>query len=1086
MKLIVFARRFFHTEAAYEVMEELIPYFYPHTLGTALVSQSLLIMFLPTECVPTIPASATSFTLPPDTPTFYWLPTIFSVWKTMAHVSLWDSQFLDLLGRLTESQVHCPQLTVYTRSDIQYVFSVALRLLDLPVGSGNATSIKPSGAKSSGEIMDLVQRYRKDRFEAFAKFVVNTIFPESSAPSTNGEFSLTQLSNLLQAIESFYHPSNSGRWSIHLSNMIRYLSQEFLRRLRREAKLGDQIPQHLKLTDEIKTQFVDMLKPVAYLSMFGKDPYTVMNAQLTLKNLCYLAPELVVPGLLERIYPSLTTLTETHRTMSSIGTLSQVITPMLTKYYPQGPQHLLPLLNTCLPGIDINDPNKTFSTLVFFANTFMVVPIWDVMGMSERDNMSIQDTDDENTLVLSMTEFGNWVVAFLERVFALFENLPEEHANMANDSTMETNLIEVVLNTCEILFTQSSPEILKIASNRLFNFVKSTVLPNASKYVAFLVASITSNNPEALVSSFFPLCIERIREEISYGAGSKVGESVSIPSDGTLHWYMNIAYHLMMQTGTASLKYRVEILELLKLCMEKLRSKMGVKLLGKMIKNVLKSLTTIYPLETRSICPRQWNDKKFMAQHYKHWSDRADIHNLEIQWHIPSEEEISFALEIIDLVTKPSLERLKELMKTDTNGNTNANASKDVAQEFWRLLKVLKASVSGMVTLGLEVELNVNAAKDVFSEEDTLDDKMDLDSDIVREADVVGDDGDDDDDMDDDGSGLNLAGGMTALRSKRFLATGHLCLDASDPRTSTMRALKLDIAQLLHQLMTHFTTYRSTEVEGMKVMIKAIRIFMTNRGIERSDYDSIARGYKFSKSMMKTVEDKRYPRHMLVRRAWIHHELRMKMNSGHIRCLPVHKDLISDLIQYSFYHFTEIRKISQSVLTKVARCFSVTKYQVIPTILDTLQRFQEGKEKDPDRMKGALFLLSSKTFLNVVLRDWKFISPFLKTMALAQHEEKPSVQEVIRKVYIEYFLAYVEVSLGFRVPEHLAEIALRIGEGNVRATDVSVVKRAEMVQKKVSRNREIYHETVSYSLHLSLLFFWPTLLILFFFRIYIG
>lgn len=62
----------------------------------------------------------------------------------------------------------------------------------------------------------------------FAKFIVYTIFPSDGLPTE--ETSLGHLMNLIQATESFYHPSNFGRWTFPMVRFLQSLGYEFLRR----------------------------------------------------------------------------------------------------------------------------------------------------------------------------------------------------------------------------------------------------------------------------------------------------------------------------------------------------------------------------------------------------------------------------------------------------------------------------------------------------------------------------------------------------------------------------------------------------------------------------------------------------------------------------------------------------------------------------------------------------------------------------------------------------------------------------------------------------------------------------------------
>ena len=62
-----------------------------------------------------------------------------------------------------------------------------------------------------------------------------------------------------------------------------------------------------------------------------------------------------------RMYPAMETLIEPHRLIACIICVVSAARPMLSarKYYPDGPNHILPLLQLALPGIDPNDFKKT-------------------------------------------------------------------------------------------------------------------------------------------------------------------------------------------------------------------------------------------------------------------------------------------------------------------------------------------------------------------------------------------------------------------------------------------------------------------------------------------------------------------------------------------------------------------------------------------------------------------------------------------------------------------------------------------------------------------------------------------------------
>ena len=77
-------------------------------------------------------------------------------------------------------------------------------------------------------------------------------------------------------------------------------------------------------------------------------------AQGALRSLALLEPGLVMPMLLERAYGGLEVVNETHRTTAVLSLLSGIALPLVSeKVWQGGQKHLVPLLDLCLPGIDL-------------------------------------------------------------------------------------------------------------------------------------------------------------------------------------------------------------------------------------------------------------------------------------------------------------------------------------------------------------------------------------------------------------------------------------------------------------------------------------------------------------------------------------------------------------------------------------------------------------------------------------------------------------------------------------------------------------------------------------------------------------
>src|ERR1700723_3813492 len=83
--------------------------------------------------------------------------------------------------------------------------------------------------------------------------------------------------------------------------------------------------------------------------------------------------------LIFRLFSSIDSVTEPHRFTSILNCLTRIAPQIVrqTPCYSQGQTYVLPLLMSVLPGIDLNDFEKTSVTLEFLETIFMLIPCVD-------------------------------------------------------------------------------------------------------------------------------------------------------------------------------------------------------------------------------------------------------------------------------------------------------------------------------------------------------------------------------------------------------------------------------------------------------------------------------------------------------------------------------------------------------------------------------------------------------------------------------------------------------------------------------------------------------------------------------------
>lgn len=152
-RLAEYAQHYFEPSATQEILDEVLPKFSLHFVSDALTAQAYLIYFLPTttrkHSITHAPLDAVS--LPPNT----YLPTLFSLWTLLTASPTYDMQFADFMARVAEANIADPttvEVGIFTQSQIKFMYTVTLRMMNLPVGSQGREGGGNSGSTGVGSL----------------------------------------------------------------------------------------------------------------------------------------------------------------------------------------------------------------------------------------------------------------------------------------------------------------------------------------------------------------------------------------------------------------------------------------------------------------------------------------------------------------------------------------------------------------------------------------------------------------------------------------------------------------------------------------------------------------------------------------------------------------------------------------------------------------------------------------------------------------------------------------------------------------------------------------------------------------------
>ncbi|KDQ54780.1 hypothetical protein JAAARDRAFT_134622 [Jaapia argillacea MUCL 33604] len=950
----------------------------------------------------------TSF-LPPTHPHLY-LPALFSLWEAF-NSSVMDDRLLELAGDLAEEHVvgkvglageeggaEWKYVGIWTENQWTFLAGKALGSMNVPVGATRGTSTTGGHADAMADRQSLRIKKAINRYSALAKMLVYSmsldgpVREEISTPNARsretrlpaqqngylaGSRALDSLDKLITSTESFFHPSNSGTWTLCLTNFIHRLTTEFTKRWKEEELPSCKTPVTHRLTPSIRRAFVTTLRTPALLAMFSKDPISMSYAQGALRGMAMLDATLIMPELLDRAYSGLEVVNETHRTTAVLSLLSGVTLPLVSeKVWLGGQKHLVPLLELCIPGIDLNDHIKTVCATMFIVSAVQHIkigdlsiqqtglsfstdaPAEDMMNIDEQSGLPngvegnglVLSREDERALVRDSTaSFADWVTSLFRRVLALYENLPEEGGKKGTTGgKQEESVLKSIKSMMDVVCLHLSDPLFDLVLKLMFDYGTSNAKSNSVRAFGQLIACLARVKPDQTIDRFLPHCVRQIQEELKHGASSIMTTSThtAVASDTTLHWNLSILRGCLGYGGAALLKHKDTVKELIILLVDKTKSERGYSSVGRLITRILHTLGGVYPLNSRFINTEEWDDPMFNRDHNTQWGRLYEACDLTEHLSVPTEPEIAFILDILGTVGAPALKNIEELLESSGKWD---NVSRN---RFCRYMNVVRSIWSGLPTLFQEGPKQV------------------VNPCINEETEVE-----------------------SLLVTPLIVKAGFTLTDPRDPRYQKVVEHRSQFGRTVH--LAAITLRKQLEgedhIDAVISVAKAIDVFLLEYGMTRGSFDSLQNNYSSARELNRVwSKQKENSRLVWLKRAQVYHTGRVYMHALHRGRSDLDDKLLSDLVELSLSPYTRVRRHSQAILHNVCGYYVRSTRMTLPALFDALV-----KGTDPDRMKGALYLLWNKGTAAYALADQTYHGRYLLSLLECQHQEKPSVQKLV-------------------------------------------------------------------------------------------
>ena len=349
------------------------------------------------------------------------------------------------------------------------------------------------------------------------------------------------------------------------------------------------------------------------------------------------------------------TVMESHQTSASLTCLATVAQPLFSSsIYPQGAQHIIPLMQLTLPGVDPNDAVKTQATLQFYSALLSTIPLSDCSS-ADPDKYSEQEMD----VFTSTAYIEEWVLALVDKCLLLFESQVEGSVSKFD---MEGGISRFIVYIALSLFNQMSDAIYALALDKILKYVSTHLVIQSAKSIGLMCNSAVRSRPEIALKQFFAYFTPRI---IALTQSQSLIDDDSADeqhTDHELEWAMHIISRVVRRTGTSLLEHSTEIISILSAIFT-LSSTKVQELGSKFLRHVLRSLTENYTSNTKFLPQSVYN--KYASTPERLFEQRGAFFgpwdDIEMEWHVPSQKEADFAEHLLTLFFSPAVEWLKKL-----------------------------------------------------------------------------------------------------------------------------------------------------------------------------------------------------------------------------------------------------------------------------------------------------------------------------------------------------------------------------------------------------------------------------------------
>ncbi|GAB0097686.1 proteasome activator complex subunit 4A-like [Sergentomyia squamirostris] len=901
-----------------------------------------------------------------------WLDDFMKLWN-MYHNPSWNVDIMNLIASTASHNIGIIDWEPY----LPVMFTRILRSVDLPVVYKNIGSSRNQNLWAASVSM----------------WIVSILGPKSTGQK--------YLDKFMGTIESYLHPANSGKWVPYLSdilvNFVRHFEGRLISERYRKPSWMRRVPEEYKLTEECITAFVNSMKPVAFQMMYSRVGSNDVGK--VFKLLADLRPELIIPGVIERVYTTLDSLTEPHKLTAALQCFVSVARTLVSGHngYTEGRTHVIPILMATLPGIDPNDFKKTSVVLQFLTSFALMMPIVDCSKASQYYS---DLTEEERLICEQSADLEDFVLQFLDKIFILIDSSAVESIRMEQSdsdnirSKLETVAEALIQSSTHGVLAQCSEQILRSAARKVEHFIKSHLFePKVAGLLAGCLVRVMSRvSGDYFLKSIVPYLIDTLQK---YFRDHEDIANVEKQSD-EVQYYLILLTNTMRGDPRAFVHYVDDIIPIIDV-VSKFKCKQSNRRAGSMVLNIMSNVSSLQTLDILS-CPeiRTKSLSEFLP--IRHWGEKMKPQD-KISWYMPDENCMKVCEKLIHRYLPPILESF------------DRHAKGEITLEREEILR----DVTMVISL-----IRCNNFLPVWRSEEPLK--------LVESA----------------------ISGYTA-----DVTLGFDKLEITMPDGGNVR---LAVIQTLRRLQAKILESSEDDIKSLRAIIALWdKVHMSRH--QNTAFDTQMKNYMATKLFQnyKLTTHRRSLRAVAAMRVLMQQDCRDELRR--VKFTPTHREIMQHLVTLSTSKYSTIRSMAQGRLFSM---FSIYAFSYRCILDEVVSYLRLDSNEHHESFKGTLYILNGQRRMRLIVKhDWECVEKLWITLLQSKLSEKPTVVKLLDCIVDAINNEFPTLNIELTIPDKCVDAALGILPTDVSLSAEDIEQGRQNLIARNGENRERYNRIIN-------------------------